>query len=348
MSRQLGALGGLAMVLIVLNHSIHMGIEALARMGFEPVSGGGRILLSMLQALGTFAVPIFLFISGSFVAYAATGEPPKLSRKFLISSLRHILIPYILWSIIFYILIFYHGNNQYSLTQYLKQLIVGYPFHFIPLLVFFYLLSPVLVWVGKRFAGVLLALFAIYQIFLLVVLEPGIFGFGLSEWSHYLVLPVISRTMADWGIYFPLGLLFGLNAGNVAQWSEKHEWPLGLMTVGFFALGLLDGFSILNAPWARLVCVLTFVLLIPAIKRHYIPFVRRFEYIGRRSYGLYLTHLIVLDLVLLGIEVLVPDLFLIPILLFSLLFVLGFEIPMMLMDFIARKPTKRVYRYIFG
>src|SRR3990172_12585959 len=92
--------------------------------------------LSFLQGLGILAVPTFLFISGSFVAYAAQGDPPHLSRKFLLSSLRHILIPYMIWSLVFYIFIYFYLDVQISILGYLKNLIVGYPFHFVPLLVF--------------------------------------------------------------------------------------------------------------------------------------------------------------------------------------------------------------------
>ena len=90
MNRQFPALSGLAMLLIVLNHTIEMGTSVPVQVGYPPVEGAMRTVLSLLQGLGVFAVPTFLFISGTFVAYAARGEPPKLTGKFLKNSLSHI------------------------------------------------------------------------------------------------------------------------------------------------------------------------------------------------------------------------------------------------------------------
>jgi hypothetical protein len=85
-SRQLGALSGLSILLILVNHTIELALSLGIKFGYPPLTGWQHYLLTFLQGLGVFAVPTFLFISGSFVAYAAQEIRPHLSRKFMLSS----------------------------------------------------------------------------------------------------------------------------------------------------------------------------------------------------------------------------------------------------------------------
>jgi len=348
MNRQFGAFTGIAMMLIVLNHSISLGLDALNSAGITTVTGWGLVLLSTLQAFGAFAVPIFFFISGSFVAYAAQGDPPKLSRKFLWSSLRHILFPYLIWSAVFYLVIFFQRQEIYSPLGYAKNLIVGYPYHFIPLLMFFYLFSPLLVIISKRYGLALLLLIGLYQLFSINVVYPGTLGITFPEWTKLLTPPVLRTTIADWAIYFPFGLVYGLHTKQMLPWMKRNAWWLLVITVVIFIIGMLDAFKVVTFPLARFLCPLTFILALPAITRDRIPFVRSFEKLGKRSYGLYLTHLIVLDLTLLLFKSIVAWVLGLPWLLIPLLFVLGLLVPMGIMELAARGPTRRVYRYLFG
>jgi peptidoglycan/LPS O-acetylase OafA/YrhL len=113
-------------------------------------------------------------------------------------------------------------------------------------------------------------------------------------------------------------------------------------------VGALHMYNVIWFPAGILFLILPFILALPAIPRNRVPLVRFFEKLGKRSYGLYLTHIIVIDLALvliLGIDLLSLGS---PILLFPLLFVLGLLIPMGIMELAARGPARRVYRYLFG
>ena len=348
MNRQLGAFSGLAMALIVMNHAISLGIDAQVPAGFSAIGGWEHILLSILQALGIFAVPIFLFISGSFSAYAAQGNPPRLSSKFLWSTLRHILIPYVVWSILFYLEVLFVHDERYTLLDYLKNLLVGYPFHFIPLLLFFYLLSPILVILGKRYALPMLLLVGIYQIFSMNVVYPGMLGFSFPAWTRLLTLPVLRKTAADWAIYFPLGLIYGMHAKAMLPWLKRWNRLLLIVTIIVFFIGMLDTIKVITFPLARSICQTIFVIALPAISRDRIPLFRQFENLGKRSYGLYLTHLIIIDLSLLLLGMILKGVIGLHIVLFPLLFVLGLFIPLGIMNLVARGRVKRAYRYVFG
>ncbi|MFO7536924.1 MAG: acyltransferase [Chloroflexota bacterium] len=349
MSRQLGAFSGLAMILIVLNHAIHMGLEATTDYGGFTLAAWERTLLSVLQGLGVFAVPIFLFVSGSFVAYAARARRVEgISYQFIWAGLRHILIPYLIWSLIFYLVVYLLRGEQHTALGYVKNILVGYPYHFIPLLVFFYLLAPILVYLSRRWSWLILLLVGAYQLFLLNARDPAILGVAFPESWQLLVVPVLTKTMADWGIYFPLGLVFSLHMGQIRPYLQRFKWIAAGLTLLFFVLALLDANGMINLAIARFLCPLTFILLIPIIERSTIPLVRHLEKIGKKAYGLYLTHLLILEIVVLLIGTQLPQLLNYPLILYPLLFGLAVLLPLLLMDTIARSPTRPAYRYLFG
>lgn len=348
MSRQFVAFSGLAMVLIVLNHAIQLGMEATVAAGYAIPGGAGRFLLTVLQALGVFAVPIFLFISGAFVAYAAKGAS-RLSVKFVWSSIRHILWPYLVWSIVFYALIYFHGGQTFSVTGYMRNLATGYPFHFVPLLILFYIASPVLIPVAKRHPWLLLGAIGGYQLLLIAIRHPDVFSVSLPDPARLLNPPVVGGTFSDWGIFFPLGTVISLHASALRPRLKQLRGLFAVATLALFILGMLHATETFNAPWARYFAPLPLIFVIPAVQRGAIPAVRQLEKIGKRSYGLYLTHLIVIDLVLWAIELFGRPLFAYQALIYPILFVIGLTVPIIVMSDVAqRKPTRKVYRYVFG
>jgi len=336
------------MFLIVLNHAIQLGLDNPIGFGYDPLPVWGRGILTLLQAFGVFAVPVFLFISGSFVAYAAQGTPPRLSSRFLGSSLRHILTPYFIWSVIFYVVVFFVNGETYTPGQYLKNLLVGYPYHFIPLLFFFYISSPIFVWLSRRFAWLLLVVISIYQLIMLNIVYPGVLGFVFPAGMQIISLPVLSQTLADWAIFFPLGLIYGLYTRRLLPELRKLRWALAGFSTILFVIGLLDAFGAVNFPVARHLCAIPLVLLLPTIKRERIPLVQNLEKLGKRSYGLYLTHLVALVLTGFAIKTIALAGLGLPILLFPLLLLGGLAIPWWLMNLASRGRLRAVYRYLFG
>lgn len=336
------------MVLIVLNHSIHMGLEAPLAVGYLPLEGWGRHLLSGVQALGAFAVPLLLFVSGSFVAYATRGGSAPLPRRFVRNSVTHLLLPYLFWSFCFYLILVLDSGTLLRPGEVVRHLLVGYPFHFVPLLIAFYLLAPLLVPLVSKHGGLLLLAIGLYQLFLLNLRDPAILGFALPAPMRFLAPPVLAGTLADWAIYFPAGMVFATHSAALRPHLYRFRYVAALGTAALFALGLLDGFSLVNAPLARYLCPFTFLLLVPLINRKQIPQVRRLESIGKRSYGLYLTHLIVLAGIVLLLQTLLPQALAYPLLLLPLLFIIALQLPLFVMNRTARPPTTRAHRLVFG
>ena len=373
MRRHFGALQGLAMLLVVFVHSIQMGLDATTRFGYPPIAGWSYYFLITINNLGMFAVPTFLFISGCFFAYAArNSDPPRISWKMVWTSLKHLWWPYLFWSIAFYAVLYFTrrqtfippvdagwqgqpsltqaaGQLQtYPLFQYLKNLITGFPFNFIPLLAFYYLLSPLIVSLAKRFGLILIIVIMLYQLFLLNFRFPGILGFTWPNWLRYFIPKILGESLSFWAIYFPLGLIYSINANRVLPWLQKFKWTSLAVTMLFFMISLLNLFSVWSFPLAGFIAPLTFVLFAPTIERNSVPRVRELESIGKRAYGLYLTNLITLELSLLAIHIFIGRLFGFPLLLILVSFVLTLGLPLWVMNGLIRLPTRAVYRYVFG
>jgi membrane-bound acyltransferase YfiQ involved in biofilm formation len=348
MNRQFPALSGLAIVLMVLNHAISLSAGAAQRLGYVLPEGVVGAALRVLRDLGVFAVPVFLFIAGAFVAYAARGDPPALTRSFVTRSLTHILIPYLIWSLAFYVLVYLRYGESNSLFGYVKNLLTGYPFHFVPLLALCYLLSPLFVRAARRHAWLLLLVIGLYQLLLIGIIHKGALGVVFPPAMRVLAPPILGRTLAEWAIYFPLGLVYGLNARQMTPWLQRWRWVLMVAAVAFFVLGELHYSNVINFQLAKFLAPIPLVLVLPTVQRNAIPLVKQLEAVGRRSYGVYLTHLFVLDLSLLLIETLIPGLLGFQALVVLILLPLGLLVPLAIMNGFARLPTRGVYRYIFG
>jgi peptidoglycan/LPS O-acetylase OafA/YrhL len=348
MNRQFGALSGLAIVLVVLNHSIHMGLTIPPTLGYPATEGWKLFVLEALQQLGIFAVPTFLFISGCFAAYALQSGSLRQSYKVMWSRLQRVLWPYLIWSIVFYELLYVLYGQRYTVLEYVKFILVGYPYNFVPLLVFYFVLSPLLVRLSKRYALPLVVGVAVYQLFLINIVIPQSLGFAFPNWMQALVPPVVSTTLSDWAIYFPLGIVYGLHAKTILPWLRRFRWAFVAASILFYALHMLHIASVVYAPLAGHLAPLALVGVLPLIKRDAIPLVQPLEWVGRMSYGLYLTHLIAVNCVLWLIEATVPQLLADQLLLQPLLFVLTLGIPLALMYAMSRLPVRAAYRYVFG
>jgi hypothetical protein len=348
MNRQFPALRGLAILLVVLNHSITLALLALRKYGYSPAPALERQILVALKQFGLIAVPAFLFLSGCFIVYAVQGKPWRAAYKVVLNGLKHVIWPYVIWSFVFYVMVFFLEGERYSPLGYLKNLAVGYPFDFVPLLVFFYFLAPILVRAGRGHPWMLLVGIGAYQLFVANVLKPGALGFAFPQWAWYLTLPALRVSLALWGIFFPLGVVYMLHGRSLTPWLHKL-WPLlALAAVVLFVLAVGQELSRLSAPLADLLCPVAAILLFPVIQRKGIPWADWLEQLGKKAYALYLMNLIVLNLALAGLHALAPWAFAQLTLLALGLFVITLSLPRLVIAAVDRLPNPSAHRYVFG
>ena len=349
MKRHYPAIRGLAILLVVLNHTVTLGQATPLEWGYPPAGTTLETILLFLKLIGWYAVPIFLFISGSFFAYAAQGDPPAISRKIVQNNVIHLIWPYLIWSVAFFGLLFIGYGQTFSPLGYIKNLLIGYPYHFIPLILFYFLVSPLLLRVSQRTGWIfILLIVALYQAFLILALDGAKFGVTLPGWTSWLVVPVLARTFADWGIYFPLGLFLTLNNNVVMPKLEKYKIVFLATSLVFFGLAFLHSLRIVHMPYVNHIYPLAFVFFLPVMKRGWIPRTRFFETVGKRAFGVYLMHLLVIDSVLLLANAFFPLPLTSQIILQPILFLLAAGIPLVVMNFAARRLKGGSYRIIFG
>lgn len=348
MSRQTLALRGVAIFLVVLNHAITLGLESLSGGGLAPMPAGQSTALVALLTLGLVAVPTFLALSGSYLAYALRGKTLAAGYRTVIAGLKFVVVPYFLWSIAFYVLIFFLRGDRLTIQEILKDLAVGYPFNFIPLLVAGYLIAPFLVRVCERHPWLVLAVCVAYQAFVIGVLRPGVFGVTFPGWAIYLTPPGLRLSVALWGIFLPLGVVQGLHVSSMESFVERAGWILALAVVAAYLIAVLNRLSIVAWPLADLLCPIMFVLLFPRIRREQIPVVAHFERLGRRAYGLYLTNLITLSLALAGVEAVAPRLLGAFLVLLPLLMLITVGVPYLIVAAIERLSFPGAQRWVFG
>ena len=348
--RQFGAFRGIAIILVILDHSAHMIVWFNDKFHLTPLTPLEATIFNLLQKPGIFAVPIFLFISGCFFVYAIQGKDLITSWKISIKNIMHILWPYLIWSIAFYITLYILFKESNSPWEYIKFLIVGYPYNFIPLLFFFYLIAPVLVPISKRLGWYLIVPIIIFQLALLNLQSPGSIGFLFPNWVQIIEPPVIHSTFAIWGICFPLGIIYSFNQKKADVFFIKYLWVVLIIVISLFILNTASvfGLQIFSVALLVTICPIFLLLLIPTLRIDKIRGAKFLEKIGNRSLGLYLMNLTIINLFLYGIITLASWSFVYKITLMPILVAFTLFFSLAIIDFISHIFNPLYSRYVFG
>ncbi len=350
MNRTFPALRGIAILLVVINHSITMGLQFAKNQGVA-IPQWQKYLLIPIKELGIFAVPLFLFLAGSYFVYAAQGKNLNAMYRLVPKNLFFISLPYVLWSVVFYVVVYFLFGEFNTVYGYTKSLIVGYPNNFIPLLFFFTVLAPVLIFVARKSSWLVFLAFFLYQAFLVVLLRSDIFGQILPDWAGIFAPPIIRLPIALWGVFYPLGIIYGMKSNQFKNALNNNTSTLLiiLITLALFSLAVTTQLSITSLPLIEVVVPLFGLLFLTVVKREKIPFVRFFERLGKRSYGIYLTNLIIINLLFFSVTQIGSN----QILLFQpvltpLIAAITILLPLLVMEWIEKSKGRATYRLVFG
>jgi peptidoglycan/LPS O-acetylase OafA/YrhL len=158
----------------------------------------------------------------------------------------------------------------------------------------------------------------------------------------------LRSTLAKWAIYFPFGIEYGLHGKSLLE-SLRRIWLfLAVSAIALYVLRVVAIVQGLDARELAIVCPIPLILLCLVVKRENIPFASSLEQYGTKSYGLYLTNLIVISLLLAGIHVAAPWLLPYLIVVIPLLFLVTLNVPFWIMKLAERSPARLIQRYIFG
>jgi len=258
-----------------------------------------RILV--YRQLLDFAVPAFIFISG-YWSSKKTLQSFKDYKKFLARRLARVLIPYFFWSFIFLGRAAMKSDDIDMYGMVLKLLTGGASFHFyfVVMITQFYLMTPVLQYVGRRRYGNE-TIFLLNIVYLSFLYHYRLHNHWFLEYPYYLV----HSPFFGWTIFYQIGLWMGNNDDkNFISRNERifilPAIIVSLLVAGIEAINILSKYN--NLEFA--VCALKYssflysicvILGFIFIREYFKCWPKLLITLGNYSFGIYLIHTIILN-----------------------------------------------------
>lgn len=310
-------------------------------------------LMLAIRQMSSFSIPAFIFVSGYFVAFLGTGEESKVKWDALFSRIKVLLIPFVLWTILNFVLV---SQIPKTITELLR------PYYYIPLVIQFYLLSPLLVPLAKKRWKLLLAL----AILLYVTLQTTQYLSVLRV--DFPGRQLILRATPIWFFperlfWFIFGIVFSLHLYPLLKpWLFRWRWLLLAATLLCALLSVVE-YALVNqyvspGTWLgpnfhgvmKELYSLGFLLTFAAFaEKTRLPYSSQLTELGVKSLGIYLANTPAIFVVSAIIYHKIPWILGQPLLYQAILFVFGLGVPLLLMSVSLRWPVTRPgYRYVFG
>ena len=360
MTRKLLILNGLAILGVTIQHANAYGMQAMffwtdrylpvSVPNFDQLDSLAYYLTLTTRQLATFAVPAFLFISGFFIAFMARGDESRITWKVIVSRLKFLVIPFIIWTCVRFLML---GRIPSSVEE-----VLG-PYHFIPMLIQFYLISPILVPVAKRWGKELLIGVAALHLGLQTVNYVN--GLGLEYGSQQIIQSMTPRwfILGQQPFWFPFGLVAGLHIQQFQSWlaRTKRVFLTGAVALAPAAILEYQFVDKLNGePWlspafggfTRTFFILAFILWFLAMEKESLPFPENLSKLGARSLGIYLGNIPFVYVVAVFMYHVTPRMLGHQFFYQAILFSAGLFGPLLLMEAVRRSPARRWYRHVFG
>jgi fucose 4-O-acetylase-like acetyltransferase len=370
LNKRLLFLSGIAILAVVMNHASHTGFVAMfwwtdrylpvAVPNFDQMGSLAYYGLVAQQKLAVFSVPAFLFITGMFLSYAARGSETHLTWGVVWRRILNLLPPYLIWIFVYYLAEFLIGN-RYTPMEYVLGIVTisQSVFFFIPLVIVYYALSPLLAPIAKKRPILLLC---IGGLALLIGILTGYFRFfaRLNEVSDSIFYSPLSyfveRQFFEYFFYYMLGLVAGFYQTQLKELIGRYRWVLlGVMILSgaaavaeaefvYQSSGLMWRSRTLTLPSA--IYAISFILAFLAFENIKMP---KFVYqLGANILGIYLMHRTVLLIAPKVVYHVLPFVLGIQWIYQPLLIAMAIGVPMLAMMITRKLPIRKYYRYLFG
>ena len=317
--------------------------------------------LLAIQQLAVFSVPAFLFISGFFVAYAARGSQSTLSWKTVITRIRHLLVPYVIWSGVIFVGDALQGTT-YTPVEYLERLVFGRAtaaYFYIPVICQFYLLSPLVIPIARTKGKLVLVVSALLQ--LGIVGSRYLIPFGVETPALDLMICVTPGwSFLRWTFFFAFGVVSGFHIARLKHWLHRLKWGLLVAVVVLGVLNVLEPevlYHTIGKDWgwgrglfpiSSNLYAVAFILCFLAFDKVTIPGSKMFRQLGKSSFSIYLLHPKVLEFAARVIRQIAPWMLAHQVVFQPLLVVMGVGGPLLFMAAVSKSPARRFYRHLFG
>lgn len=258
-----------------------------------------------LNQIARFAVPLFFMISGFVLELNYHLHENYLT--YLKKRFSRIIIPYIFWSAIYYYFVY---NNNHG-ADFISSLLKGdasYQLYFIPALLIFYLLFPLI----HNFCDFLLNKW-ILLLFGLIQLSLLFYDYNIHPLQIY---PPIGTALLNFYVFF-LGIVLARNQERFKSFIKKWKLLLLLGSMAFAVIIFYEGlggylktqnYLTFYSSWRPSVLIYTIVLsgfLYWAFDRK-LKFVNLIKKLSRLSFFVFFIHVIILETVwsLIGLKLL--------------------------------------------
>lgn len=369
MVKRLLYLSGLGVICVVLFHTAGMGFTSkffwahrflpASINPFDQVGDSQYYLLRLIEQIAVVAIPIFLFVSGYFIAISTKRTDPTISWSVIFGRIRKLIIPYLIWTGVVILVNAFQGDvpTPQKLVVHILTGSTSPVLYFVPLIIQFYLLAPFLVPLARRHWGWLLAVTALLQVFVQLMQYPVFLG-----WDVPYAIPLI-KLVPKWLFlarifWFPLGMVLGFHLEEFKQFIVRYRVPILVLTIISIPLAILEwevyfhqsGLEWLDHRETLLDSIYSigFILSILGFSQVSFPWENSIGKLGTRSFGIFLTHAIVIEYSAKLLYHFQPQLLGNQWLLQPVLFILGLGIPLLLMAIVARLPARNLYTTLFG
>lgn len=255
-----------------------------------------------LNQVVRFAVPMFIILSGYLLYYSNNKKQSLLS--FLKKRLNKIVIPFILWNLIYLLYSYHHKMGMLNIklfaSLFLKGLFIGKGtphLYFVIIIVQMYILYPLL---EKGFERSYDRLLLGISFFITFYFQLGIY---LFRWYIY-ILPKISNytlMFPTWLFFFVFGMYAAKKQEKLESTLKKFPVRLGLAWLISFIILMTDS-KLSNTyggsakPTIILYCITSFfffdsVAVNLKIKNKYV------DWLSGQSFFIYLSHILVMNLI---------------------------------------------------
>lgn len=172
-------------------------------------------IVHAFNQLTRFSVPLFFAISG----FLLTSRYPNISslKNFYNRRFSKIIIPYIFWTLVYYLIIFPNPVLSLFSFNFLNNLLTGdasYQLYFIPVIILLYLIFPIIVSYKKIF-------FSKLFVFSFIIIEAIILSATYYQNVNLPLYPPIRNTILNLFPFF-IGCYGALNKTELAEFVKKH------------------------------------------------------------------------------------------------------------------------------
>lgn len=256
-----------------------------------------------------FSVPLFVALSGFGLARKYLHSPFDL-RGFIQRRLWRLLPEYLIWSLIIFLLVsfYFHEGQMYGTKINIFELLIwgkaDYHLYFVPMIVVLYSLFPLIFYLMKRLPRIVLLAAAVYQIWwywlISVNVERGPFDVNLwGDQRQYIFF-------GSWIFYFVLGIYLAIRPLRLSRF-----WSVGILVIFSLSITVMtshtltainSGVDLLIATRFTNLPVLVFASLFIVLGVKYFigekeiyrgKLLNGLAGIGKLSYGVYLSHTLV-------------------------------------------------------